>query len=374
LLVPDDPVRLGILPDLGDSLFEAGEAERAREVFDEATERVAAAGDERLRLHTLIARHWTMADSKDPEGLARDAITVFEAAGDERGLARAHAIISNLRFMEGRMGEAERALEQALAHARAANDVREEADIYGQLGTMFARGATPIGEAVRRCREILAQTEGNRTIAAGMYHALGHLLARRGEFEEALDVAARCREIYRENGSLWSYWFFAEILWDIEMLADRPAEALAILSEAYEELEAIGETFRLLLVFLAQSLCELGRFDEAEARARAAVDSDSELARHAGMGVLARVLAHRGHFQEAEAMAREAVAHFEGTEFSADRTGVLLDLAEVCRLAGRPEEAVATLRQALELFDQREDIVSAARTRELIEELATNRK
>src|SRR6185295_7375877 len=47
LLAPDDLLRLELLPDLGGSLFEAGEAERAREVFDEAVERVAAAGHER---------------------------------------------------------------------------------------------------------------------------------------------------------------------------------------------------------------------------------------------------------------------------------------------------------------------------------------
>ena len=68
-------------------------------------------------------------------------------------------------------------------------------------------------------------------------------------------------------------------------------------------------------------------------------------------------------------MAREAVAYFEQTDYSTDRTWVLLDLAEVLRLAGRPDEAIATLRDALGLFEQREDVVSAARAQALIEDL-----
>jgi len=48
---------------------------------------------------------------------------------------------------------------------------------------------------------------------------------------------------------------------------------------------------------------------------------------------------------------------------------VLLDLAEVLRLAARPEEAVVVLREALDLFERREDEVSAARTERLIEAL-----
>ena len=49
-----------------------------------------------------------------------------------------------------------------------------------------------------------------------------------------------------------------------------------------------------------------------------------------------------------------------------------MDLAEVLRLAGRPDEAIATLREALGLFEQREDAVSAAHTRELIDQLGAS--
>jgi hypothetical protein len=72
-------------------------------------------------------------------------------------------------------------------------------------------------------------------------------------------------------------------------------------------------------------------------------------------------------------MVREAVAWFEETDFSIDRTAVLLDLADVLRIADRTDEALSTLRHALDLFEMREDVVSAAHTRALIAEMDESR-
>ncbi len=370
LLAPDDPLRLSIMSDLGVALAAAGDVDGARAVLGEAVERAAAAGDDQMRMHAVLQRWMELGegDGAQARGDAEDALAVFEAAGDERGLSRAWRLLATVQSGDG-LGERE--LEQALVHARNADDVGEQSAIYWQLGVVLTRGPTPVGEAIRRCQEILAETEGNRTIAGYMFHAMAHLRARQGEFEEALRLASRCRDIQWENGAVWSYWVHAEIPWDIKMLAGEPDEAVEILTEGYEQIERMGTTFPLLSAFLAQSLYAVGRFDEAERRAQVAVDAvDDDLGRCAGMGVLARVLARRGRLEEAEHMAREAVAYFEGTEYSIDRTAVLMDLAEVLRLAGRPEEAVSTLRDALDLFEQREDRVSSAHAEELIEELA----
>jgi len=370
LLAPDDPFRLRLLPELGGALAEAGDGAGARAILQEAVERADRAGDRSTRTRAAMGQFWAMAIDWDPEAAAQEALAVFEAAGDERGLSQAWQMLSDIRFGEGRMGDAERAVERALVHARRGNNLREQTDVYSRLGTIFARGAAPITAATRRCREILAQTEGNRTIEAHMFHALAHMLARRGEFEQARDLADRCREIYHDNGAMWAYWAFAEISWDIETLAGRHEEALEILAEGFGHLEEMGTPLMVESAFLAKSLYELGRLDEAERRARVAFDAvDDPWARHTGMGVLATVVARQGHLDQAESLAREAVEHFERTECSIDRTEALLDLAEVLRLAGRPDEAVSTLRHALELFEQREDIVSAAQTSKLIEEL-----
>jgi hypothetical protein len=114
----------------------------------------------------------------------------------------------------------------------------------------------------------------------------------------------------------------------------------------------------------------MGRFEEAERRALTAVEAiDDDLGRCVGLGALARVRARQTRMDEAERMAREAVAFFEHTDYSTDRTGVLMDLAEVLGLAGRREESISTMRDALVLYERREDVVSAAHTRQLIDEL-----
>ena len=59
--------------------------------------------------------------------------------------------------------EDDQALERALLHARNAGDVGEQVEIYWQVGFNLARGPTHIEKAIQRCREILAETEGNRT-------------------------------------------------------------------------------------------------------------------------------------------------------------------------------------------------------------------
>jgi tetratricopeptide (TPR) repeat protein len=371
LLRPDDPLRVDVLTDLGSTLPDVGDWDGGRDAFDEAIERATAAGDDRMRMRAIVRRRLELGDVVgDARGDAEAALAVFERAGDDGGSSMAWRLISDIGFADGRMSDAVAALDRALVHAIRAGDASEQTAIYGTLGTVFARGSAPVGAAIRRCREVLAATEGDRTIAAGMYHALGHLVARQGAFDEALDLAERCREIYRENGAMWTYWVFTEIPWDILRLAGRPEEAFEILSEGYQQVESMGEEFPLLAVFVAQSLEELGRYDEAERVARTAVDAhDDALGRHAGMGVLARILAGRGELDEAERMAREAVAFFEVTEFGTEQTSVLLDLAEVLRLAGRPDEAAIVLRQALELFEEREDVVSSARTRAAIADL-----
>ena len=372
LLDVNDPVRLRLLPELAGALSEAGDRERAGAILDEAIEGADRTGDQPTRMRAAMALFWTMANFEEPARVAEEALEVFEAAGDERGVAQAWQMLAEVRFGEGQMGEAERLLERSLVHARRANALREETDIYGQLATVFARGSTPITEATRRCHEILAATEGNRTVEAHMAHAMAHMVARRGEFERAFDLATRCREIERENGAMWSYWMLAEIQWDIKMLAGEPEEALELLSEGYGHLEEIGSPLVVESAFIGKSLYALGRFDEAEQRARVAFETmDDPWTRHTGMSVLATVLARQGRLEEAESLAREAVAHFETTECSIDRTDALLDLAEVLRLGGRPDDAVATLRHAIELFEQREDIVSAARTNTLIDELTS---
>jgi hypothetical protein len=56
-----------------------------------------------------------------------------------------------------------------------------------------------------------------------------------------------------------------------------------------------------------------------------------------------------------------------GSDFLFDRGTVQLDLGEVLELLGQGEEAHAARERALEMFEQKGDLVSAAQTRSLLD-------
>ena len=81
--------------------------------------------------------------------------------------------------------------------------------------------------------------------------------------------------------------------------------------------------------------------------------------RHAAQ---ARVAAHLGDTTTALELARRAVDGVEHTK-SGLRPRVLLEAAEVERAAGHPAEADAAVARALELYEQKGNVVAAARVR-----------
>jgi tetratricopeptide (TPR) repeat protein len=127
---------------------------------------------------------------------------------------------------------------------------------------------------------------------------------------------------------------------------------------------------------LGRALCTLGRFDEAEPLA----DLSRELGREHDLSaeilwrqVKARVQASRGEHDKAEQLARQAVAIGERTDGLNFQGDALCDLAEVLETAGKAEEAVAALRQALERYERKKNLVMAGRVRERLSTTAARR-
>jgi tetratricopeptide (TPR) repeat protein len=86
-------------------------------------------------------------------------------------------------------------------------------------------------------------------------------------------------------------------------------------------------------------------------------------------GVRAKVLARRGQFDEAIRLAGEAVDVAEPTDHLLIKGAALWDLGEVLRLAGRRDEALEAVRRALAVHEEKGDLASLDRTRELQREI-----
>ena len=372
LLPGDDPARIALLPDLAVAFEEAERAGEADAVWIDAIDGARTLSDDRLLAHALIQRwRWRLAHSEDVEEATRDAqwaMSIFEAVGDDRGLARAWRLHGQIGWeWNKKAAEEEEAVEHALAHARAAGDAYEEYDCFGALSRSLVRGPTPAQAGIDRCAELLLQYTDQRTVEAYMHHALAHLNARLGAFDQARAFATRYRTYFRDTGQQSAFDFSVEMVGDIELVADDPAAAERALREGYDALEARGEKVALLAALLARSLCSQERWDDAEPYATLAASEAGSVFGPMGKGSLARVRAHQGRIAEAEALAREAVAALEGTDFLTDRADVLTDLADVLLVAGRASEAADALDLALTLYEQKGDTVTPPHIRAMLD-------
>ena len=75
----------------------------------------------------------------------------------------------------------------------------------------------------------------------------------------------------------------------------------------------------------------------------------------------AAALLSSGSLSEPEDHARQAVAAIAGWDMPNETGGNLVQLADVLQSAGKREEAIAACSEALALYEQKENLVAAAR-------------
>jgi tetratricopeptide (TPR) repeat protein len=266
-------------------------------------------------------------------------------------------------------GRAAAAFQEALRYARRVNAPREESAALMWLLISAWFGPTPVAEGIRRCREILQQPS-TRTVEAMAGIELGCFLATQGQFDEARTFFAHGHALLEDLGQGLQAAGTSQEFFDLEMLAGNPSAAEDLLRRACDRLERLGEKAFLptRLGCLAEAIYAQGRFAEAEDMSRrteaaAASDPGDLDAQFRWRAVLGKALAQRGEFEEGEAMVRAAANLIQGTDWLNMRAGVETDLAEVLQLAGRDAEAIPHLKEALRLFEAKENQVAAANVR-----------
>ena len=123
---------------------------------------------------------------------------------------------------------------------------------------------------------------------------------------------------------------------------------------------------------LAEALYAQDRFDEAqqmtdEAQAANVPDAD---AWSGALNLRARLLARRGQFPAARRLMAEAGALITPASSALTRAEVLVAKAEVDQLAGAPDQAAASLRGALLIYEDRRARQLAAQIRAALAGLA----
>jgi len=131
-----------------------------------------------------------------------------------------------------------------------------------------------------------------------------------------------------------------------------------------------------IVTLLAEAAYAQGRLDEAlrlteEGEALAGADDFDAQGRW--RATRAKLLARRGQFGAAARLAEEAVALVPATVDAPERAEFLVATAEVARLAGAPGQAEASLRRALQFYQDRRMVPLAERTRAMLASLTGQR-
>jgi tetratricopeptide (TPR) repeat protein len=373
-------MRLELLPELGAALTVVGELAKANSVLDEAIDAAKASGIETVEWRAVIEQA-VLRLSTDPERTrssrirqeAEQAIAVFAELGDQRGLARAWRLLADIYRVQGQLAANVEALEHAIRHAQKAADRRQEAACVSMLAAAMFFGPTPVEDGIARCRELLEEAAGNRVVEAATLGTLGGLHAMRGEFEEARRLVRAASDIAEDLGITFAPP--ATTLWTapVEMLAGEHAAAESALRARYELLTRIGEKGHLssTAANLAHALCAQDRYEEAEpftVISEELAGADDIPAQIVWRGARAKVLAWRGETEQAEDLARHAVELAATTDLLDMHGDALADLACVVSCRDNVKEAESVLRQALQLYEQKGNVVSASRVRTLLGE------
>ena len=344
------------------------EPRKAAEVADDAAAKAAAAGDEPgaalARVSASMARTIYAGDESllALEATARAALPLLEQAGDHAGLAKTWEALAM--SAEDRIHREEAALgsERALRESRLAGEHRNH--LFG-LERALAFGPRPADEALRTLDQVAPE---NPPPAIQLHRAL--LLGMLGRFDEAWQIGRDANERFREQvGHGFEY-----ILAFIAIFEDDNEAAAGYLRRQCDDLEALGRlpNFAFHAIQLGRCLCALGRQDEAEAlvqRAEGLGLGEDAWAEIMWRQTLALVRASQGRFQEAHQLALEAVTLAEATDDLGSQGDASSDLGEVLQRAGRTDEAVAALEQALERYERKKNLAMVAQVRPKLDEL-----
>jgi class 3 adenylate cyclase/tetratricopeptide (TPR) repeat protein len=332
-LLPDShPERRELLAILGSALMLTGDFSRAEGTLTEALEAAHAAGDRRLEMRTLIERELFRSFTSPEESVeqivavADHAIPVLRELGDDLGLAKAWWLKSEVYAHACRWAARAENLERALGYARAAGDRSEQSTLASQLALALYCGPTPVEQAIARCEQLLAELPDDRSLRASVTGSIAGLRAMQGEFEEAGRLQEGARALHEELGQRYRIATRSLIAAEIELLAGRPNEAIAIFRWALGELQEMGATSVMSTVaaFLADALADEGSIDDA-------IRYSQLSERHAaGLDIATQVMwrVARANATEALELAQAAVELAEPTDYTHIKARALLAVGD----------------------------------------------
>ena len=371
-------LRADLLRLLGAVLYAAGDLERAQAVLAQGADIAAPTNlpAVQARIRALRAEIQAAEDGNCTEAVAacEEAGAVLESEGDLEGLAEALVSAGKIRFWSGDPLASE-TLEHAAACAQRSGNRRAEQEARSWLAATFQDLPIPADAAVDRAERLLAAAAGDPWDEAAVLYPLIVLYGYAGRLADARAVYRRVQSIFTESGAKLDGALGAMLAGQAELTAGDFAAAERTLREGYEAFRAMGERGHRasLVTFLAEAVYAQGRFDQAlrlTEEAEAFAGADDFEAQGRWRATRAKLFARDGRFPDAARLADEAVRLVPAANDSPARAEFLVAKAEVSRLAGAPDQAEASLRRALQFYDDRRMVSLAEQARALLASLA----
>jgi class 3 adenylate cyclase/tetratricopeptide (TPR) repeat protein len=378
LLVDNDETRRAALLDLAEMLSEAGESQAALRAYEEAMQAATVAGDLSRATHARLGGREVQWFGR-PEGPLGEgspevelAIQTFHQAGDIVGLGKAKRLSAWRYALVGQATEAQVASEEAIALARRAGDERLEAMSVRRHCFLLLWGLMPLEQVIEYNKGALewARTRGIPSVEVAALSVLARAYAMQGRCEAARQYIMAAKEFTEGPGELLIWASDAISAGIISLLCEEPDAAERALRQGYRTLEQMQGWGPLgaLTAYLARALLLQGR--DAAAEQMTKVCEERAVRQQVAIqamwrGVRAIVLARRGELKAAERLARQAVRLSAGSEQLDSQAEALIDLAEVLRYAGRPEEASSSAMRAVRLCRRKGYVVAANRAHQM---------
>jgi class 3 adenylate cyclase/tetratricopeptide (TPR) repeat protein len=372
ILPAADERRYALAPYLAFSLWEAGDIEGASAVLAEARAAIdpVVAAVSGVVGHTFDALRMGSRSAEEGEARRTAAFEVLEAAGDDEALALYWWSVATEHWFTLNATETIAAGERGLEHlARIGRGGRIEVELVWLIRAAYVLGPTPVPEALARLQVLDASVGDSLVMKASGDGARARLIAMQGRIDDARGLAASARETVRSAGmtvsaagmTMYSAW--------VEQRAGDTEAWERALRDGLAELEGSDErAFAATITgYLAQCLCEQGRYDEAidlcpVVRETSPPDDIVNFI-YADM-VEGYVLARRGRLDEALDLLVRALERADATDFFFSRAEARLSLADALALADEDDRARAVAHEALEIYDAKGDSTGEARARE----------
>jgi len=369
------------MPDLALALRQMSSTERAAQVASQAMVAAEAAADLAVQARAAVTRtycdFWLRPELADPDATRREAehaFAIFDELDDDTGRTRAIFNIDIAEYASGKADGCARSAEQGIKLARRTGNRLDDFECCAGYSWSICEGTTPADDARRLIEEVVLGAGRDRALEALAATVLALLDGMQGRLSEARELMEEGRRELAEVGLHYWVWQSGILAGQLAMLANDFERAEWLLREAYDVQGASADGWFSTKVQaeLTRAVHAQGRHDDALAisEAIAALTSGDVGLRIRCRGSRALALSSVGRQREAEHLACEAVELAGRSDFLNYHGDALVDLAEILVASGRPEEAAPALREAVDLYELKGNIVSAGRTRALLEDVS----